>query len=321
MPIVVSQKSHGFGLLSSLIASTLFFTAGCGDDGTVSSDMSTSSDPLFIESIGGVEEAQSNDRGEHRVTSTVGATGEIEIAPDFIQGTFSAGDIILRARAHPECVANITDAEKPLADAGTLTISSDLVGQEGGPPAPFVIQSDSDPFVHNLYVDYPSPVLYNVGEATRTWTKLSGNSNFPAMPKTQVRSPAFASINITAPTVPPSGVLAIQSTAPYKFKWDVPSAPSPHKKTQRVSARLFALSPVKWIQLFCSWPLTDGHGKLPVSLLRAMKEQLAFDAPVDAVVDTYAGEFTEVATATSSYVIFPTNVDSTTLRQVSATFE
>lgn len=310
MHLDYSNKSRAAGLLWSVIAGGGLALAGCSGG--------ESSGVL----IGGSEASgvvTQDLKAEATLLSNVGATGTIEIAPDFIQGIFSAGDTILRAKSHPECVAYVEVADKPHSDAGTLTISSDLVGEPGGPPAPFVLTADST--FANLYLEFPDQLLYNDPDGSKTNVQLSGNSVFPAIRRTEVRSPLFANINVTAPTLPPSGVLEVASTLPLKFKWDVPTARDQRQNCQNVSVRLFALSPVRWIQLFCSWPLSDGHGSMPVVLLREIRALLDTPSAVDAVIDVYGGEFKEVATAKSSYVIFPTTLDATTFpRSTSATF-
>jgi hypothetical protein len=57
-------------------------------------------------------------------------------------------------------------------------------------------------------------------------------------------------------------------------------------------------------------------------LVKEFRSQLGGTGAVDAVVDIYPGEFTELATTTSAYVVFVTTDDATTLpRSTSATFE
>jgi hypothetical protein len=86
--------------------------------------------------------------------------------------------------------------------------------------------------------------------------------------------------------------------------------------------RLFALGPVHWGQLYCSWPLSAGQGEVPARLLKEFRGQLGGTGGLDAALDMYSGEFRELATASSSYVVFVTTDDATTLpRSTSATLE
>ena len=82
------------------------------------------------------------------------------------------------------------------------------------------------------------------------------------------------------------------------------------------------MGPAHWGQLYCSWPISRGRGQVPATLLKSFRSHLGGVGAVDAVVDMYSGEFSELATATSSYVVFVTTDDATTLpRSTSATFE
>jgi hypothetical protein len=88
----------------------------------------------------------------------------------------------------------------------------------------------------------------------------------------------------------------VKSTTPQKFKWDVLPA---HRGAfarhpQSVSVRFFALGPVRWGQLYCSWPLRAGHGKVPAVLLTELRSRLGGTGPLDADIDVYSGEFEEM---------------------------
>ena len=86
--------------------------------------------------------------------------------------------------------------------------------------------------------------------------------------------------------------------------------------------RLFALGPEHWGKLYCSWPTSSGRGKVPAPLLGEFRGRLGGRGAIDAVVDMYSGEFRELATPKSSYVLLVTTDDATTLpRSTSATFE
>jgi hypothetical protein len=61
-------------------------------------------------------------------------------------------------------------------------------------------------------------------------------------------------------------------------------------------------------------PVSEGRGSLPVVLLAELRRQLGGDlAAFDAAIDVLAGEFKELATPTSSYVVFATNDFPTTI--------
>jgi hypothetical protein len=261
-------------------------------------------------------------RERANVIATSGSTGHVEVGDFFIGGIFYADDTILRVNRHPECVAHIESPDEALAAAGTLTVSSDAVATPGGPPAPFAINPDG----RNEYFEFPDPALFTVGEGARVHLELAGSPGFPAIPRTSLRSSAFGPINVTAPQIPASGTLAISSTAPLKFAWDLPGTPTARagrgQHRPNVSVRLFAVGPAHWGQLYCSWPTSAGRGRVPAALLKEFRRQLGGTGAVDAVVDLFSGEFSELATTTSSYVVFVTTDDATSLpRSTAATFE
>jgi hypothetical protein len=262
------------------------------------------------------------DGDDHRrpaTTTTLGSTGRIEVAADFIGGVFYAEDTILRATAAPNCVVHIESAAKAFSPAGALVVSSDLVGPDGAPPVSYVVNPDPS----NEYFEFPDPLLYNFPDGTKVHVQLAGTPVFPAILDTTLRSPVFGTIGVTVPTPPSTGVLTIPSTAALNIVWAVPAGGGlGHRQHQQVSVRLFVLSPVRWAQLYCTWPLVAGHGAVPAVLLRELRAQLGGAGPLDAAVDLYAGEFREVATAASSYVLFATTPEATSFpRSTSATFE
>jgi hypothetical protein len=93
-------------------------------------------------------------RREHDgTTATTGSTGRVEIGDFFVGGVFFVDDTILRAKAHPECVAHLSSPDQAFSAAGALIVSSDSVGTPAGPPAPFAINPDE----RNEYVEFPDP--------------------------------------------------------------------------------------------------------------------------------------------------------------------
>jgi hypothetical protein len=305
-----------------LVAASAVFVLGCagGVDDTPEAIGASRSSALTATIP--ASDCDGDEREPTRTVATSGSTGHVEIEDFFIGGVFFADDTILRAKGHPECVAHIESPDEAFAAAGMLTVSSDAVGTPGGPPAPFAINPDG----RNEYFEFPDPPLFNVGEGTKVQVALAGAPGFPPIPETALRSSASGPINVTEPVVPGSGVLAVSSTAPLRFAWDVPATQPPRgdrgRHQQHVSMRLFALGPVGWGQLYCSWPTAAGRGNVPASLLGAFRGRLGGTGAVDAVVDMYSGEFRELATAKSSYVVFVTTDDATTLpRSTSATFE
>jgi hypothetical protein len=85
------------------------------------------------------------------------------------------------------------------------------------------------------------------------------------------------------------------------------------RHAQSISLRFFAVGPDHWGQLWCSWPVSEGGGNVPAVLLGELRRQLGGAGAADAALDVYSGEFREIATATSSYVVFATTDNATTI--------
>lgn len=272
------------------------------------------SDPAHSEPVSAASSRDSDgdNDGHRRVTSTLGSSGHIEISDFFIGAIFFADDIIVRVRTHPECVIHIETAAEPLVPAGTMTVTSDFVGTPGGPLAPFVI----NPYPRNEYFEFPDPPLFNYPDGSKVEVELTGSSVVPPVRATTLRSPPFGPVNITAPHVPDSFLVAISSTAPLKIEWDVPATDrdaTSARHSQSMILHLFVLGPVHWAELYCSWPIWAGHGSVPTVLLRALRAPLGGIGAVDGAMDLMAGEYKEIAAPGFSYAVFVTTDISTSV--------
>lgn len=250
-------------------------------------------------------------RGRARIFRSPGVTGHIEISDFFIGGAFYADDTIIRSTAHPECVLHIQSSDEKLANVGTLTITSDLVGAPGGPMAPFVIGPDW----RNEYYAFPDPEpLFNFPDGGKVQFSLTGAPGFPGIPKMTLRTPKFDNIKVTAPVPDANWLVSVPIAESLTFEWDVASADKQVEASQRqhVSVRLFLLGPVNWGQLYCTWSATAGIGELPGVLLREFRSQVGGTGFAEGVLDVYVGEIREIATSKSSYVAFATTDNAAT---------
>jgi hypothetical protein len=237
--------------------------------------------------------ASCNEHGDVRVTS--GSTGRIEISDFFVGGSFFVNDTILHTE---RCVAHLLSPDQPKTLAGTFTVSSDLVGTPDGPPAPLVINPDA----LNDYYEFPDPPLFNYPDGTRVQIDLSGAPGFPPIHHRTVRSSPFGLITFDHPTVPATGVLSVSSAEPLALDWTVPHG-ARRAAHQSVAATLLVLGPSAWGTVYCSWPLAEGHGEIPTAMLQEFRARLGGTGALDGAFDIFSGEFQELATATTSYVI------------------
>jgi hypothetical protein len=313
---MTSNRVHPRHVRAGRIAAIALTACGCSIEAASIGDtvddhqlLASRTDSLAAASPVSGERDDQNRR--QATTTTIGPTGSIEVSDFFVGAVFFADEIILRANANPECVAHIGAAEKPFAPAGALTVSSELVGTPGGPPAALVINPDAV----NQYFEFPDPPLFHFPDGAKTQVKLDGTLGFPAIPRTTLRAPIFGLVTVTAPVQPDTGTLTVQSRAPLRFAWDVPPSQGENRgfaHRQSVSVRLFALGPVRWGQLYCTWPILAGRGQVPALLMGEMQGQLGGVGALDGVLDLYEGEFKELTPANASYVVFATTDTVTT---------
>ena len=159
-----------------------------------------------------------------------------------------------------------------------------------------------NPDLGNDYYEFPDPPLFNYPDGTRVQIQLSGAPGFPSIHHRNLRSSPFGVIVFAAPQVPASGVLSIASTLPFSLDWTAPDG-ARRAPQQSIAASLFVVGPGAWGHLYCSWPLAEGRGEVPAVMLRELRTRLGGAGALDGALDIYSGEFRELSTATSSYVI------------------
>ncbi len=276
------------------------------------------------------------DAGASEVTAVVGQTGVIQIAADSVGAYFSEDDTIVRAVAAPECVAYLRSVTKPHSAAGTLTVTSDRVGQPGGPLEPLVMEPSSAPDAHNAYSGYPGPLEtwrddagipnYEVQTpffpqypdpraSTRVQLALSGSVVFPALAVTTLRS-SPADIEVTEPSFSVEEVAAelaglqplvhgLSRAEPLVVGWELlgsePEAVVLWVSDLSVEATAGGL-PVT-AELYCRWPAAARRGVVPASLLGAIHARLG-TGPANGNMTLVLGDGNEVATAGASYFMY-----------------
>ena len=74
-------------------------------------------------------------------------------------------------------------------------------------------------------------------------------------------------------------------------------------RRSRASRPLCSCSARSLGHLYCSWPLVEGRGEIPALMLGEFRARLGGAGALDGALDIFSGEFRELSTATSSYVI------------------
>ncbi len=271
------------------------------------------------------------------ITAVVGNTGRIEVADNWIQGDFNEDDTILHVTSAPECVAFLRSGTKLRSLAGTLSVSSDLVGQPGGPPQPIEVVAGQAPPIREYWHDLsygcssssPTcadaplpdvPVLFRFPDAARVQVQLQGSVAFPPLPVTTLRAPAFPPVEVLAPLPPEAVDLMISTTQAFTVRWVPPPAdagvPASIAENQRliVELRVFAFVGQDTSmagEIFCAFPLATGQGNVPAVLLGEVRDRFASpESDFGGGLILYAGELKEVSLRRTSYVILTDTFNS-----------
>lgn len=241
---------------------------------------------------------------------TTGSTGTITIYEFAAIGEFFEDDVIVRSPEAPDCVARVRSRTKPRSPAGDLSVGGDYIGQDGGPPAIVVVQPTAESRYEH-FLDMPPFFFPTPGNGEKVQVELSGTDTVPAMPVATLRSPVLPQVEVTAPTIPDSGTVTVDSQKPFTVKWTVADAGA---TPQRVILALHTLeSPKRAADIRCSWPLSAGEGTLPVSLMSEIRGRVVGGTgPVLGRIEVNAGDMKEVTVGGASYVVVATRSDGAT---------
>lgn len=243
------------------------------------------------------------------VTTTVGPSGVVQVFSSAVVGDFYEATTIIRSSSAPDCVAIIHADGQALSNAGALTLSSELVGTDGGPPAPIDIPRDArGEYFAELapFSDTPNP--YHFHDSVEVQVSSSGAPGFPAFAVERLHSPAYDTIHVTAPLVPDSGELSISSSAALLASWQPPVLDA--CVSQRVWLYLFAVvGRGKVGSISCHYPLSAGEGQVPAELLTALSDGIDNPGLAPGAITLLVGDVTEVTTDGASYTIVVTDDD------------
>jgi hypothetical protein len=272
------------------------------DSGSTGADGSAPVNPTDAGDGGKADAGGDADAGP-TVTSSFGPTGQIDVFNDGIFAYFWEDETILRASDSTECVAHFRSETKPLSPAGTVTIGGDIVNWSGGAQAPMVL-TPSDGF--NAYEYYDSLVFPTDDEFAPVQVEKTSTTVFPAIAVRDFQPPPSGQVTVTAPVKPASGDLIVPSGQDLTVAWTVPA------KTTGLQLR-FRYGEIvvngKWAHLFCTFPLAAGTGRVPASLLSAIRTRLG--AAANGSIRVYAGGAAEIAVGNASYSVMVTRSDST----------
>ena len=227
--------------------------------------------------------------------------GLIQVFDDAAFAYFFEDDTILRASTRR--VRRLRPLEtKPASAAGDRLVA---------PTAPILaIRVEPDEF--NFYGAF-DPVFPPDAELDVT-LEMNATSVFPAIGVQTLRTPPVGTVAVSQPSAPATGNLSVPSDRDFVFTWTVP-ATTDGLRMQLHFADITSTSGRR-AQISCAYPLAAGTGRIPASLLAAVKTQLGNGG--EGFVYTFAGGGGELVVAGTSYVIFASRQDSTSLGQFDA---
>lgn len=271
---------------SVLFASSAALWMACGSSSTEPGD-----DGGLVDSGPGVDASP----------TSRGGAGVVRIYDDALFGDFTPDVTIFHPPDEPNCVVHLGALEDGRARAGTLKVGSIVPSFDAG---------------SNEYVHFGSVFSNDSSTLTVNLTEAPG---FPAMPDHAVRPPPAAAVVVTAPNPgppPPNSlfpVVTLSQSSPFEIAWNVPANPRADHRifVGSVISRSFAQPPRTSAGIYCGFPITAGHGAIPVSALAYAAQGVGL--PAVGGLHIGSGDWKEVAGPGSSYVIEITRPSGTSL--------
>ena len=260
------------------------------------------------------------------VTSTLAATGTIELAPSLMLAYFRYDDTVVRTSAEPGCVLFVRTAYKPFANAGNLIVGGDFVGKDGGLATPGSYSTENA--MGNAYEVFLSPeVFFPTAPAMRLQIEKADYEAFPAIALTTLRTPTTTPLQVKTPSVPDAGPLVLSAAKGLSISWSVPASEDAGSlPPARVSVSLKGLATASLeADLRCGFPVASGGAVLPPSLLREIQRRLQPGSVGPAITGGFLsigfGDQREIRSGDATYVVQVTRSESSSFVDVEATLE
>jgi hypothetical protein len=245
------------------------------------------------------------------VTSTIGATGSIEIFNDAVIAVFREDDEIVRFSNVADCVLHVFSFSKPQSSGGQVTVAGDIVGSDGGTPTPIVL----DPtFIEPTGWDYFMPGdVFPSAPQLAIQVSTAGTPSFAALPLQALRTPPAGTVVMTSPVRPDAGALALSVTQALPVTWTPPAG---NQADQRLWVVIQVSGNPKSGELRCSFPLPQGNASIPANVFAETKKRIpTLTGPPIGLMQVFAGGYKEVVTASASFIIEVSRGDTTGLTQ------
>lgn len=307
--------SLGGGLV--LLSSAMFVAAACGDEASEisPSPADASPDGAGDAAVSAVDASPPDahapaDAEPPKITASLGATARILVTDEAVLAFFKEDDVIVRAADAPDCVAHVSSASKPSSNGGEITVGRP---SDGGVPGPLVVTPAST----ELGWDYFAPeAAFPADQSVLVQVETAGTPavpvSIPPMAVQTLRSPPAGTVTMTKPSAPPAvgTELVIPSSQDYELTWTVPAAPGDLRLFVNV-VEIGSEQSRKEATIFCSYPLSQGSGKIPTSLLTEIHGRIAGTPKGNMFVGV--GSHKEVALPEVSFIVQATRLNSSSL--------
>lgn len=286
---------------SSTADSSTAKDGGSGSDGSASPDSGSDASPS---DAGTDADATTGPTRKESVEST----GVVRVLSTFAYAEFYVDDVVVRWSNAPDCVLVMRSPAKPLATAGTVTIGGEIVGKDGGPTNPVILDPDFDYYAEDNILPSTNEFRVDISQGPTS-------TSFASLPIQTVPTSLPTPLALLTPTAVDAGARrTIPIATPFELTWTAPSGPG-DLTFQRVIVEL-NVSPSQQdtgrsANLFCGFPITSGKATIPAEVLQDMAAA-AGGAPAGGLLAVFAGGQRTVTVKNTTYIIAVNRDDSTT---------
>lgn len=320
----------GWAMVVAAIGASGVAVGGCSDDengasdndgsksdsGVTSSPDSTASNP--DSSTPGKDGSTTEDSGDAGpgVTKVLGALGEVQVFSFMATAHFYQDNTNVHAVDSPNCFASTRSEGKHTSGVNKVTLGGDFVADAGLSEAPEFTVSISD-VSGDYYYDYAPEglTIYSVPGGGKVIVQIEGTDALavPDVPPATLQGPVLGDMEVSVtepvPTGDPPAPVTAHLSKGMTFKWDKTDVGSTVSQRVNVVFRNFhefdpETNPLatRSGELYCSFPLSDGQGFVPPSLLQEVADDVGAKSLAASVEVTF-GDSKEVVVGTSSFFL------------------
>lgn len=326
----------GWAMVVATIGGSGSALAGCSDD---ESGASGNDDGKSDSSVNGAPDATANpdsstpekdsstpgdasDAGP-AVTEVLGSLGTVTIYPYAAFAEFYQDNTNIHTADSPNCFASTFSEGKRYASVDKVSIGGDFVG-DGGFTEPVEVPLTVLPDTGDYAYDYFAPdgqFLYTTPAGGKLVVQIEGKDtlSIPDLAPTALQAPVLADLELTvtdppAPAGDPPPPVVAQLSKGLTFKWDKTDVGTTVSQRVNVVLRTFRESDpttngfaTRSGNLYCSFPVADGQGVIPTSLLQAVADDIKAKKLM-VTPDVSYGDSKEVVVGNASFYVMTSSV-------------